>query len=214
MSTIYFKKNLPNAIRPTKGSEHAACMDLYAASIIIDHATKSVIVDTGLSTALPPGTALLVYGRSGLGAKHGLRPANGVGVIDADYRGPIKVILKYDNGPLIDIAYDQIIKVGDRIAQCMLVDVPTAFWVETDRLSDTERGEGGFGSTGTSFLMFEEAPTYEGINCPVCHSKNTEGGDFDIRPGGVSQECWCKSCKVEWVVRYHLAGCSIKATTH
>ena len=150
MSTIFFKKNLPNAIRPTKGSEYSACMDLYAANIVIDHATKSIIIDTGLSTALPPGTALLVYGRSGLGAKHGLRPANGVGVIDADYRGPIKVILKYDNGPLIDIAYDQIIKVGDRIAQCMLVDVPTAFWIETDRLSDTKRGEGGFGSTGAS----------------------------------------------------------------
>lgn len=150
MSTIYFKKNLPNAIRPTKGSEHAACMDLYAASIVIDHATKSVIVDTGLSTALPPGTALLVYGRSGLGAKHGLRPANGVGVIDADYRGPIKVILKYDNGPLSDIVEHNIIKIGDRIAQCMLVNVPTTFWIETEFLGETERGEGGFGSTGTS----------------------------------------------------------------
>lgn len=150
MSTIFFKKNLPNAKQPTKGSEHAACADLYAASIVLDHATNSVIIDTGLSTAFQPDKALLVYGRSGLAAKHGLRPANGVGVVDADYRGPIKVILKYDNGPLIDVIERKLIQVGDRIAQCMLVDVPATFWMETEYLGETDRGEGGFGSTGTS----------------------------------------------------------------
>lgn len=144
MSTIHVKKLHPNAILPTYGSAEAAGADLYACldeGVTIE-AGETVFVPTGLSLEVPKGCAGLVYARSSLGAKRGLAPANKVGVIDSDYRGEIRVVL-HNHGKVA-----QRVEPGDRIAQFIITPVLTPAYVETDCLSDTDRGRGGFGSTG------------------------------------------------------------------
>jgi dUTP pyrophosphatase len=91
---------------------------------------------------VPQGCAGLVYARSSLGAKRGLAPANKVGVIDSDYRGEIRVVL------LNHSKYTQTVEPGERIAQFLITPVLTPMYVESAELSDTTRGNGGFGSTG------------------------------------------------------------------
>jgi len=101
-----------------------------------------VMVPTGLKISLPEGYAALLYARSGLATKHGIALSNGVGVIDADYRGEIKV-------GLINLSDEEfIINDGERIAQLVITPVVQAKFTETDTLDETLRGEGGFGSTG------------------------------------------------------------------
>lgn len=146
MQTIQFTKRLVAAKAPTKGTEHAAGFDLYAAAIEVDAHNKHLVIDTGLNVAFDPSHVMLVFGRSGLAFKHGIRPANGVGVIDADYRGPLKVVLRSDK--LNWAEFREKIKIGDRIAQALLIPIPAACWHEAEALEATERGEGGFGSTG------------------------------------------------------------------
>lgn len=146
MPQILFKKNHPAAKMPTQATEHAAGFDLYSAETIYDYRTGNFIVDTGLSVAFDTGHVLLLYGRSGLAMKYGIRLANGVGVIDADYRGPLKVILRCDSWQLGGI--HEVLNVGQRIAQAVLMPIPSVTWVEAKQLSETARGEGGFGSTG------------------------------------------------------------------
>lgn len=144
MSTIRVKKLKPNAILPAYGSVEAAGADLYAcldAPVIIE-AGETVFIPTGLALEVPKGCAGLVYARSSMGAKRGLAPANKVGVIDSDYRGEIRVVL-HNHGKIA-----QTIEPGDRIAQFIITPVLTPVYVETDCLSDTDRGQGGFGSTG------------------------------------------------------------------
>lgn len=144
MSTIRVKKLHPNAILPTYGSAEAAGADLYACldeGVTIE-AGETVFIPTGLSLEVPKGCAGLVYARSSLGAKRGLAPANKVGVIDSDYRGEIRVVL-HNHGKVA-----QRVEPGDRIAQFIITPVLTPAYVETDCLSDTDRGRGGFGSTG------------------------------------------------------------------
>ncbi len=144
MSTIRVKKLHPNAILPTYGSAEAAGADLYACldeGVTIE-AGETVFIPTGLSLEVPKGCAGLVYARSSLGAKRGLAPANKVGVIDSDYRGEIRVVL-HNHGKVA-----QRVEPGDRIAQFIITPVLTPAYVETDCLSDTDRGQGGFGSTG------------------------------------------------------------------
>lgn len=147
MASILFTKNLPNAQTPTKGTPHAAAYDLYAANILVDEANNQLIVDTGLSTSFAHGYVLLVFGRSGLAMQHGIRLSNGVGVIDADYRGPLKVMLRSDQLDLEIFA--RTLRPGDRVAQAMLVPIPFVDWVQVGKLDDTQRGNGGFGSTGS-----------------------------------------------------------------
>ena len=129
---------------PTFGSYGAAGADLYAATNydieIRPHTT--VKIDTGLSMAIPVGYFGAIYAISGLATKLGLRPANCVGVIDADYRGPVIVALHNDS----DI--DQIVPAGSRIAQMIISPVPTIEYKIVEELDETKRGEGGFGSTG------------------------------------------------------------------
>lgn len=129
---------------PTFGSYAAAGVDLYAATEydiwIKPHET--VKVDTGLAMAIPVGYFGAIYARSGLATKQGLRPANCVGVVDADYRGPIIVALHNDGSEA------QMVPAGSRIAQLIISPVPTVTYEEVDELDDTERGESGFGSTG------------------------------------------------------------------
>ena len=144
MTEVRIKKLNKGAILPTYGSEYAAGADLYACTDgpITIGAGESVLVHTGIALELPVGYAGLIYARSGLATKRGLAPANKVGVVDCDYRGEVMVCLHNHSGK------DQVIDDGERIAQLVITPYITASFVETEELSDTVRGEGGFGSTG------------------------------------------------------------------
>lgn len=142
---IKIKRLNENAIIPTYGSPYAAGADLYSAmdEITINPHTTT-LVKTGIALELPVGYAGLIYARSGLASKRGLAPANKVGVVDCDYRGEIMVALHNHS----DIP--QTVAKGERIAQLVITPYIVAEFKETDELSDTIRGEGGFGSTGTN----------------------------------------------------------------
>lgn len=141
---VKIKRLTGDAVVPTYGTPHSAGADLYCvadAPVVIEpHAT--VLVRTGISIELPEGTVGLIYPRSGLATKRSLAPANKVGVIDSDYRGEIMVAL-HNHGVV-----SQTVEVGERIAQLVIAPYFVADFEEVDSLSDTERGEGGFGSTG------------------------------------------------------------------
>ena len=142
--TLKIKKLDPEAKLPCYGSESAAGADLYALS---EHSIRiapgeSAVVHTGLAAEIPEGYAGFIYARSGLASKKGLAPANKVGVIDSDYRGEIRVALHNDS------KYEQCIEPYDRIAQLVIAPYVFADFEESDELNDTDRGVGGFGSTG------------------------------------------------------------------
>ena len=141
---IKIKRLNKNATIPTYGSLYAAGADLYACVegdvVIAPNETK--LIKTGLAIELPVGYAAFIYARSGLASKRGLAPANKVGVVDCDYRGEIMVALHNHS------TSEQAISKGERIAQMVIAPYITAEFLEVDELSDTERGEGGFGSTG------------------------------------------------------------------
>lgn len=144
MEPIKVKKLRENAILPTYGSAEAAGADLYAcleADVTIAPG-KTAFIPTGLAMELPMGCAGLIYARSGLACKRGLAPANKVGVIDSDYRGEFIVAL-HNHGDA-----EQTVSNGERIAQLIITPVLTPAYEETGWLSDTDRGMGGFGSTG------------------------------------------------------------------
>lgn len=133
-----------NATCPSYQSASAAGADLYAAideSLVIE-AGQTVLVPTGVAMEIPEGFVGLVYARSGLATKRGLAPANKVGVIDSDYRGEIMVALHNHSTERAEI------EAGERIAQIVLTPYLTAQFEIADELSYTERGAGGFGSTG------------------------------------------------------------------
>ena len=138
------KKLNENATVPTYGSEFAAGADLYACEggEITIEAGETRLVHTGLAMEIPEGLVGLIYARSGLASKRGLAPANKVGVIDCDYRGELMVAL-HNHGDK-----PQMVERGERIAQLVITPYITAEFCETDELSETVRGEGGFGSTG------------------------------------------------------------------
>ena len=134
----------PQPARATSGS---AAYDLRFTPTddnesIVVHANSTKVLPTGLSIELPDGYAALVCGRSGLAAKHGIQVLNAPGVIDSDYRGEIGVILHNTGND------DVIFRAGDRIAQLMIVPVLSVDWVSVEVLGETDRGNGGFGSTG------------------------------------------------------------------
>ena len=141
---INVKKLTATAKLPTYGSAYAAGADLYSdegAFTVAPGETR--LVHTGLSVEIPEGYAGFVHARSGMASKRGLAPANKVGVIDADYRGEVMVALhNHSNEP-------QAVEAGERIAQLVIAPFLKAKFEEADELSDTVRGEGGFGSTGT-----------------------------------------------------------------
>ena len=141
---VQIKKLRPDAVIPLRGSEKAAGYDLSACIdgdvVIPPHGT--VKIGTGLSLSLPDGTFGAIFARSGLAAKSGLRPANCVGVCDSDYRGEYIVALHNDGDA------PQTVHPGDRIAQLVLLPFLPIEFTETDDLSETARGDGGFGSTG------------------------------------------------------------------
>ena len=143
--SMNIKKLDEKAIVPTYGSAYAAGADLYACEggEVTIEAGQTRLIHTGIAMEIPEGLVGLIYARSGLASKRGLAPANKVGVIDSDYRGEIMVALhNHSNAP-------QTIADGERIAQIVFAPYMTAEFTVTDELSDTVRGIGGFGSTGT-----------------------------------------------------------------
>lgn len=145
MFPVPVKKLHPNARIPTYGSEFAAGADLYACTgaPVTIAPQETVPIPTGISMEIPNGYVGLVYGRSGLACKRDLAPANKVGVIDSDYRGEL-IIFLHNHG-----AVPQTVEPGERVAQLVLTPYLTAQFLEADELSETARGTGGFGSTGT-----------------------------------------------------------------
>lgn len=144
---IQLKKLRASARLPHRGSDFAAGYDLYAAPehgeavAIAPHATA--LIGTGLAAAIPAGYFGGIFARSGLALKQGLRPANCVGVVDADYRGEISVALHNDTDET------RVVQPGDRIAQLVILPFLPAEFEERSELPETDRGAGGFGSTGT-----------------------------------------------------------------
>jgi len=143
-STIRFKKTNDKAIVPTYGTEYSAGADMYACidTPVIIEPGKTVLIPTGLALEIPEGYAGLIYARSGLATKKGIAPANKVSVIDSDYRGEIKIPLHNHSEEAVTI------DVAERIAQIIFTPYLKVVFEESDNLSETERGLGGFGSTG------------------------------------------------------------------
>ncbi len=141
---IKVKKLKPGATVPTMGSKFAAGADLYSAedADVVIEPSETKFIGTGLAMEIPEGYVGLVYARSGLACKRGLAPANKVGVVDSDYRGEIKVAL-HNHGKEA-----QTVEKGERIAQMVIAPYLSVNYEEADELSETERGEGSFGSTG------------------------------------------------------------------
>lgn len=141
---INVKKLRDNAIISTQGSKYAAGYDLYAAidTPITIKSGETVKIGTGLAFELPEGFFAGIFARSGLATKQGLRPANCVGVVDCDYRGEVIVAIHNDSNR------DAVIAPGDRIAQMILLPYQSMEFIEVSDLSETDRGDGGFGSSG------------------------------------------------------------------
>ena len=140
---LKFKRMIPSAILPRYATEGAACFDLHAVSTIGVLPGSSEAIKTGLSVEIPPGHVMLIFSRSGHGFNNGVRLANSVGVIDSDYRGEIGVKLHNDSGQFFRVT------AGDRIAQAMVIPIPVMAIMEVEELTETARGQGGFGSTGS-----------------------------------------------------------------
>lgn len=145
MEKLFVKKVREKAVIPARATEGSAGMDLFAC---IDEPVKiephqCVAVPSGIAIELPsPSYGAFVFARSGLARKHGIAPVNAVGVIDSDYRGEIIV------GLVNHFEESYTIEPGDRVAQLVIMPVSTMPVFEVEALSDTLRGEGGFGSTG------------------------------------------------------------------
>lgn len=138
---VKIKRLHPDAIKPQYSSEGAACFDLHC--VEQGQVSHPEVFGTGLAFEIPEGHAMLVFSRSGHGFKNNVRLSNCVGVIDHDYRGEVKVKLAKDSGGVTHIAK------GDRIAQAMIIPCQKVKLEWANDLSDTERGEAGFGSTGS-----------------------------------------------------------------
>ena len=145
---IKVKKLRSDAMIPVHGSPGSAGYDLYACSTINDRTVFlvkphcTVMIPTGLAFEIPDGYFAGLFARSGLASKHGLRPANCVSVCDSDYRGEYLVPIHNDTDQV------QLIESGERIAQMIVLPCQSLTFLEEDELSKTERGDGGFGSTG------------------------------------------------------------------
>lgn len=139
---IAVKKLNEDARIPTLGSAYAAGADLYAVEEETLDPGQTKLIHTGLAMEIPVGYGGFIFARSGLATKRGLAPANKVGVVDADYRGEIMVAL-HNHGD-----QTQRIEKGERVAQMVILPFLAAEYFETDELSDTDRGAGGFGSSG------------------------------------------------------------------
>lgn len=136
------KRLTPDALIPTYATDGSGCFDIYSSSN--GGVYNSLVCDTGLSFEIPEGFVMLIFSRSGHGFKNDVRLSNCVGVIDSDYRGELKVKLSNDSKKLRGLYVNK----GDRIAQGIVIPYPKVKFIEVDELTSTERGVGGFGSTG------------------------------------------------------------------
>ena len=151
---VKIKKLKPNAVIPSYAKIGDAGMDLVATEVIKD-TPEQITYGTGIALEIPEGFVGLVFPRSSV-RKTGLQLSNSVGVIDSGYRGELQATFNkvfggdrfYDETKLTEITSHDFYKVGDRIAQIMIIPYPPIEFKEVDELSDSERGEGGFGSTG------------------------------------------------------------------
>jgi dUTP pyrophosphatase len=142
---VEFQRLRPEACAPERANEHDAGWDLRAAEAATIGPGERSIVGTGLALAIPEGHAGLVLPRSGLAARHGIALVNAPGLIDAGYRGEVRVLLlNTDRAEPFEIAP------GDRIAQLVISEIPETEFAEADSLSETARGTGGFGSSGVA----------------------------------------------------------------
>ena len=144
METVKIKKLNDMAIIPKKAHDDDAGFDLYAAipSPVVIHPHKTVLIGTGISVELPKNTFGAIFARSGLALKSGLAPANKVGVVDCNYRGEVCVALHNHSDMPKEVSS------GERIAQMVVIPYVNVSLELAEDLSDTDRGEGGFGSTG------------------------------------------------------------------
>lgn len=136
------KKLDPSATLPQYATPGAACFDLHSLTEGVATKEAPLVCGTGLAFEIPDGHVMLVFSRSGHGFKNDVRLSNCVGVIDADYRGEVKVKLAKDSRGILPV------QKKDRIAQAMVIPVDKVEFEEVDELGSTERGAGGFGSTG------------------------------------------------------------------
>ncbi len=146
MEKVRFIKLNPNAKAPSYGTQSSAGADLYAlleCDKIDIVPNQTILIHTGISMEIPEGYAGLIFARSGIATKRGLAPANKVGLIDSDYRGEIMVPLHNHTNEV------QSIENGERIAQLMITPYLHADFTECESLEESERGAGGFGSTGS-----------------------------------------------------------------
>jgi dUTP pyrophosphatase len=151
---VRIKKISPLAQIPTYAKDGDAGMDLVATSIISDTPTQ-ITYGLGIALEIPNGFVGLVFPRSSI-RKTGLQLSNSVGVIDSGYRGELQATFNkvfggdgmYDEMKVKEMQPNEFYKVGDRVVQIMIIPYPSIEFEETDKLSDTERGDGGFGSTG------------------------------------------------------------------
>lgn len=143
MLKVRFKKLVDGAVAPYQATDGSAGWDLTATSAEL-HQGKKAVYGTGLSVEIPKGYVGLLFPRSSI-HKKGLRLSNAVGVIDSDYRGEIMAV--FDCFTLWPYEWE-VYQVGDRICQLIILPVPTIEWEESEELTNTERGEGGYGSTG------------------------------------------------------------------
>ena len=143
--TVKIKKLSETATLPTYGTEYSAGADLYnlKGEDIEIKPHETVLIHTGIAVEIPEGYCGLIFARSGLATKRGLAPANKVGVIDADYRGEIMVSLHNHSEKCATV------EGGERVAQLAIIPFLKAEYELADELSETVRGAGGFGSTGT-----------------------------------------------------------------
>ena len=167
---IRIKKLDERAKIPTRGSDYAAGYDLYALEKADVYAGKTTFVHTGIAVEISEGYFGAIYARSGLACKHGIRPANCVGIIDSDYRGEVMIALHFDKEsvvmkqvPVPGVAYRNVtqsqatynddtsftVESGDRVAQLIIQKFEEVEFEEVEELEDSSRGEGGFGSSGT-----------------------------------------------------------------
>lgn len=169
MLNVKIKKLTQDAVVPKYATKDSACFDLVASEDVVITPGATVAVPTGLAVEVPQGYRMTIYPRSGISLKTPLRMANSVGVVDADYRGEVRVLLHNTaertayvtaDAITLDMQYaslDQqvpigtfLIRKGDRIAQAAIEKIEQCEFQVVDELSDTERGQGGFGSTGVS----------------------------------------------------------------
>ena len=143
-TTVKIKKLNKSAIIPTRGSNQSAGYDLYACvdTPVNIHAHCTEKIPTGLAIEIPDGYFGGIFARSGLATKHGLRPSNCCGVVDSDYRGNVIVALHNDTNE------EKLIMPGERIAQLVVMPYIPVNFEEVDALSDTGRGDKGFGDSG------------------------------------------------------------------